>query len=60
MIYLFIGILTFWYFYKKFGAPVFVESKKTTILNLLMVIIMVLIWPAFVVMEIIRRIRGEE
>lgn len=60
MLYLFIGILTFWYFYKKFGAPVFVKNKKTTILNLLMVIIMILFWPAFVVVEIIRRIRGEE
>lgn len=60
MIYLLIGILTFWYFYKKFGVPVFVESKKTTILNLLMVMAMILIWPVFVVIEIAQRPRGEE
>ena len=60
MIYLLIGILTFWHFYKKCDLPVFVESKKTTILNLLMVMVMILIWPVFVVKEIIQRIRGEE
>lgn len=60
MIYLFIGILSFWHFYKRWGLPVFVESKKITILNLLMIMVMILIWPVFVVAEIIRRIRGEE
>lgn len=60
MIYLLIGILTFGYFYKKFDLPVFVESKKTTILNLLAVVGIVLIWPVFAIIEIIQRIRGEE
>lgn len=60
MLYLFMGLLTLCYFYKKFDVPVFAESKKTTILNLLVIIVMVLIWPVFAVLEIIQRIRGEK
>ena len=58
MIYLFMGILSFWYFYKKFDKPVFIESKKDTILNLLMVMAIILTWPVFIVAEIVLRIRG--
>ena len=53
MIYLMIGVFVFLYFHKKFDVPVFVGSKKTTILNLLMIMTMVLIWPIFI-LEIIR------
>lgn len=66
MLYLLMGILSFSYFYKKWGLPVFVESKKITILNLLTTVVIILIWPAYVVSEIIIRIlhvlgiRGEE
>lgn len=60
MIYLFIGILTFWYFYKLFKVPIFVKSKKTTALNLGVVIIMILLWPVFIITKIVLRVRGEE
>lgn len=58
MLYLFMGILTLCYFYKEIDVPVFVENKKTTILNLLMVVTIILIWPLFIVLEITQRIRG--
>lgn len=58
MFYLLIGVFVFLYFHKKFDVPVFVESKKTTISNLMMVMIMILIWPLFIVLEITQRIRG--
>lgn len=60
MLYLIIGVLTFWYFYKLFKVPIFVNSKKTTILNLGMVIIMILLWPVFIIMKIVHCVRGEE
>lgn len=58
MIYLLIGIMTVWHFYKKWGSP-FAETKKDTISNLLMVVTMILIWPVFLIIEAVLRIRGE-
>lgn len=60
MLYLIIGVLTFWYFYKLWEVPIFRKSKKTTVLNLGMVIIVILLWPAFIIMKIVHRVRGEE
>lgn len=63
MLYLFIGILTFWYFYKKWSSVVFVKSNKITIIDLLVMMILILTWPVFVVseiIEIIQRIRGKK
>ena len=56
MLYLMFGILVFVYFYCKGGIPII--HKGNALLNLCSVLFMILLWPLFVVLEIINKIRG--
>lgn len=56
MLYLILGIMTFGYFYCKWSIPII--HKGNTLLNLGGVLFMIVLWPLFIIIEIVNKIRG--